>query len=199
MLNHKEGWWVYLKTFSWLAPFASITYLYTNWRTDQIVRAFDVYFDIELKLPFIPAATYFYFSLPLLFFLPPLFLSVERLKVLQRQMFIGCLVSLAFFYIFPAPLAFIRPVPESSWLSLLYQIDRPNNASFSLFQLSLALICLNLFPVLSFSKRVLLISGTFLIGIAGLFIWQQHLMGIMTAWVCAVVLRLSIREIADPV
>jgi hypothetical protein len=199
MLKLNEGWRIYLKTLSWLGPFSLVSYLYTNWRTDQVIRSFDVYFDIELKLPLVASAAYLYFGLIFFLLLPPLFLSPVKLRLFLRQLFIGCLVALAFFYIFPAPLAFIRPEPVNAALEMLYLIDRPNNASFSIFQFYLGLITLGCFKELGTIKRSVLVVSALMVGISGLLIWQQHLMGIMTAWSCAIVLRLTIRESADPV
>ncbi|MCE3013073.1 MAG: hypothetical protein LW878_08395 [Proteobacteria bacterium] len=199
MLKLNEGWRIYLKTLAWLGPFSLVSYLYTNWRTDQVIRSFDVYFDIELKLPLVASAAYFYCGLILFLLLPPLLLSPVKLRLFLRQLFIGCLVALAFFYIFPAPLAFIRSEPANAALELLYLVDRPNNASFSIFQFYLGLITLACFKELSTVKRSILVVLAVMVGLSGLLIWQQHLMGIMTAWSCAIVLRLTIRESADPV
>ena len=199
MLKLNEGWRIYLKTMAWLGPFSLVSYLYTNWRTDQVIRSFDVYFDMELKLPLVASAAYFYIGLPLFLLLPPLILSPIKLRLLLRQLFIGCLVALAFFYIFPAPLAFIRPEPANAALEMLYLIDRPNNASFSIFQFYLGLITLGCFKELGAIKQSMLVVFAVMVGISGMLIWQQHLMGIMTAWSCAIVLRLTIRESADPV
>lgn len=199
MLKLNEGWRIYLKTLAWLGPFSLVSYLYTNWRTDQVIRSFDVYFDIELKLPLVASAAYLYFGLILFLLLPPLLLSPVKLRLFLRQLFIGCLVALAFFYIFPAPLAFIRSEPTNAALELLYLVDRPNNASFSIFQFYLGLITLACFKELGAVKRGILVVLAVMVGLSGLLIWQQHLMGIMTAWSCAIVLRLTIRESADPV
>ncbi len=198
MQKLKVEWWIYLKTLAWVGPFSLVSYFYTNWRTDQVIRGFDVYFDYELRLPFFAPAAYLYCLLPLLLLLPPCILSEKLLKIFLRQLFIGCLLALAFFYIFPAPLAFIRPEPLNNVLGFIYSIDRPNNASFSLFQFYLALITLACFSQLASFKRLLLVSVSVLMALSGPLIWQQHLMGIMTAWVSAIVLRLSIRDIADP-
>lgn len=199
MLKLNEGWRIYLKTLAWLGPFSVVSYLYTNWRTDQVIRSFDVYFDMELKLPLVASAAYLYFGLMFFLLLPPLLLSPVKLRLFLRQLFIGCLVALAFFYIFPAPLAFIRPEPANPALEMLYLMDRPNNASFSIFQFYLGLITLACFKELGTVKRGILVVLAVMVGISGLLIWQQHLMGIMTAWSCAIVLRLTFRESADPV
>ena len=197
MLKLNDRWRLYLKTMAWLGPFSLVTYLYTNWRTDQVIRSFDVYFDVELKLPFFAPAAYAYWGLLLFLWLPPLVLSSQGLRLFLRQLFIGCLLALAFFYIFPAPLAYLRPAPANLALEVVYLLDRPNNASFSIYQFYLGLITLSSFSELRVPKRVALICVALVVGVSGVLIWQQHFVGILSAWVSAIVLKVAIKESAD--
>lgn len=187
-----------MKAFLILLPFTALVYGYTNWRTDQVMRAFDVYFDWEMRLPLVAGMVYPY-VLIFGFVLTPLFvLGVQEMKLLQKRLFIGVLVGLAFFYIFPAPLGFIRPHEPEGLLGVVYGFDRPNNASFSMYHFYLSMITLSLFSSLTFFWRVVLVVSVLVLGVSGVFIWQQHVVGIVSAWVSAVVVFIGIRDNADP-
>ena len=187
-----------MKAFLILLPFTALVYGYTNWRTDQVMRAFDVYFDWEMRLPLVAGMVYPY-VLIFGFVLTPLFvLGAQEMRLLQKRLFIGVLVGLAFFYIFPAPLGFLRPHDPQGLLGVVYGLDRPNNASFSMYHFYLAMIALNLFSHLKPYLKVALVVSVMLMGVSGLLIWQQHVVGIVSAWVSAVVVFIGIRDNADP-
>lgn len=165
-----------------------------NWLSDQQLHTFNLYFATELSIPFVPELIWVYFSMNLLFLLPPCFLGVAGLKVLAKQLISATLFSGVIFLFFPAKLGFVRSIPQGtlyeSLFAKIFAIDMPYNLMPSLHVVYSAII---VFAILDVVRSRLLkscyIIWLVLICLSTLFVHQHHIIDVVTG----IVLTYSIR------
>jgi membrane-associated phospholipid phosphatase len=169
-----------------------------NWLSTQRSHTFNLYFTAELSIPFVPEFIWVYFSMYLLFLLPPCFLGVADLKVLGKQLISATLFSCVIFLLFPAKLGFERSIPQNplyeSIFAKLFAIDMPYNLVPSLHVVFSALI------VLVMTDTFKTVWGKFVcwgwlsaICLSTLLVHQHHLLdlfaGLVVAWLFRYLLK----------
>jgi membrane-associated phospholipid phosphatase len=188
----------YLWTFIWTGFFSALVYLYTNWRTDQILRSFESYFFWELQIPRINGFILIYLSVIILLIIPYFYLNISEVRILGRRVG-GAMIAAGFmYYIFPTPTAYLRVVEPDMWeplFSFLYLIDRPNNSLPSLHTLISTILALSLYPKFSRLGKIALSFWILLLHLSGILIWQHHMMDSVAAWVIAILSYAVFRKI----
>ena len=175
------GYWAF-----WVGVAFFSVYPTCNWLTSERTEVYQLFFITELNIPFVPLFYWFYVSLYLLFFLPPFFLDVPRLKVLGKRIIIATIISGVIFILFPASLGFERVSPEGFYGQLfdtLFTLDLPHNMMPSLHVVYSALI---IFAVMGSSKRRSIQGFALMwlvcICISTLLVHQHHLIDIVSAF-----------------
>jgi hypothetical protein len=179
------AWWVGLAFFS--------VYPTTNWLTSLRSSPFHLYAPAELEIPFVPQFVWGYFSMYVLFVMPPFFLHATQLPVLGKQLIVGTLVSGLLFLLLPAELGFARTVPADAPYAGIYAtmfgVDRPYNLVPSLHVVFSAAIALACADVARPAARAGLHCWLVLIVASTIFIHQHHVLDIAAAFVLVFLLR----------
>jgi hypothetical protein len=180
-LNAKQ----YLWTSAWCVPFFVFIYGYTNWRAKSARQTFSFVFDWELDTPFIPWMILPYVSLNLLLLTPIFFTNPGEIRRLGRAAALATLISGAFFYLLPAPIAFIRPADVPGWnffYNIVWGLDGVNNTLPSMhIALATLTVCL-LWRWLSNAWRGFFVAWMALIFVAVIFTWQHHIMDVVAGF-----------------
>ncbi len=178
-------------TASWLSVLFVLVYGYTNWRADVVTHKYEFYHVWELDMPFLPFMILPYFSLNLLTLTPLFYLSCPELRRLGRAMGSATIIAGFLFYVFPAPLGYLRPDVVPGWEPLfqfLHGVDRVNNTLPSLHVTYSFLTVFALWHRLEKRARVIYVAWLVLISCAVLFTWQHHvwdvITGVLLAFVC---------------
>ncbi len=181
----KDTWKAYAYWAFWVGVAFFSVYPTCNWLTSERTEVNQLFFSAELSMPFIPWFYWFYISLYLLFFLPPFFLDVPRLRILGKRIIMATIISGIIFILLPTGLGFERIAPEGFYGQLfdtLFSLDLPHNMTPSLHVVYSALI---LFAVIESSKnrsmQGLALIWLVSISISTLLVHQHHLIDIIAA------------------
>lgn len=156
-----------------------------NWLTSQRMQTFNLYFDAELSIPFVPEFIWAYLSMNLLFLMPPFFLDVSGLKSLGKQLIAATFFSGSVFLFLPAKLGFERSISKEpiyqTLFSTLFLLDMPYNLVPSLHVVFSAIIAFAIINV-SQSRGAKAIWRVWLslICLSTLLVHQHHLLDLMT-------------------
>lgn len=173
-----------------LGPLFFVVYGGTNWLTSLRQDVGTFYFDWETGIPFIPVLIIPYMSIDL-FFAGSTVLCGTRgeLRALVKRIVFAILISAVGFLLFPLRFAFSRPeVPGGlgAIFSMLSAFDQPYNLVPSLHISLLA----SIWPVYHRHTAGLLrwaINGWFvLVGLSTLFIYQHHVIDVLSGALVAV-------------
>lgn len=182
-------WFAYL----WLGLLLDLIFIaiyggaifFNQMRTDHL----DLYADWELSIPLVPVFIYPYFSIFLLFLLPPFVLSVAALRKLAGQLALAIVIGGAVFVIFPTRLGFapnLFPEELPALFRLLFQIDLPYNLAPSLHVTFSTLTIMIIRPVSPTWARWLLTVWLVLMCVSVILVHQHHLLdvfsGLLLAW-----------------
>ncbi len=169
--------WAAFLTFLFLA-----VYLGCNWITSQRTGLYRLWFDWELKIPFVSAMVWVYLSLFVTFFLPMFALREAALNVLCKRLALAVVASGFLFLLLPAQLGFERPaeVPgQAAAFRLIYLFDLPHNLVPSLHVSWSALILGSLRVVSPPWTRRLLELWFLLLCAAAVLVHQHHLLDVL--------------------
>jgi len=169
--------WAAFLTFLFLA-----VYLGCNWITSQRTGLYRLWFDWELKIPFVSAMVWVYLSLFVTFFLPMFALREAALNVLCKRLALAVVASGFLFLLLPAQLGFERPaeVPgQAAAFRLIYLFDLPHNLVPSLHVSWSALILGSLRVVSPPWTRRLLEVWFLLLCAAAVLVHQHHLLDVL--------------------
>jgi membrane-associated phospholipid phosphatase/predicted protein tyrosine phosphatase len=153
-----------------------------NWISAQRGDVGTLYFDWELKLPFVPAMILPYWSLDL-FFLASFFLCSDRkeLGVLGRRIVLAIAIAGACFLLFPLRVGFPRPEvsgPLASLFASLRSFDQPYNLLPSLHITLLALLADHYGRHTRGGLRVTVFGWFALIAVSTVLTYQHHVVDI---------------------
>jgi membrane-associated phospholipid phosphatase len=170
----------------------AVVYFGTNWITSRRRGNYQLFFDWELAIPFLPGMIYIYASLLLLLLLPALALTRRQLPALARAMVITLFSAAVVYLLLPADLGFERPeyVPGYNGVyQALYALELPHNLVPSLhIASSTLLIATLLHNSSSVWVRLGLYSWGLLICASVLLVHQHHVLdvisGLMLGLVC---------------
>jgi len=166
-----------------------------NWITSLRPARLHLYFPAELAIPFIPQFIWVYLSMYVLFLMPLLFVPVERMPFLGRQLIAGSLASAALFLLLPAELGFVRVIPPRAPYTAIYAsifgVDRPYNLVPSLHVIYSTAIILACADFARPAARAGLLFWLVLIVASTLFVHQHHLLDVAVALAAVYWLRRS--------
>jgi len=169
--------WAAFLTFLFLA-----VYLGCNWITSQRTGLYRLWFDWELKIPFVSAMVWVYLSLFVTFFLPMFALREAALNVLCKRLALAVVASGFLFLLLPAQLGFERPAEmpgQAAAFRLIYLFDLPHNLVPSLHVSWSALILGSLRVVSPPWTRRLLELWFLLLCAAAVLVHQHHLLDVL--------------------
>lgn len=179
-----------LKQFLWTGALVtvwfSLVYGYTNYRADLGQRSFEFYHDWELGIPFVPWMILPYLSLNLLTLAPLFYLSPPEMRRLGRGLFAATVCAGFIFYVFPAPIGFLRPDEVPGWdgvYQILWSLDRTNNTLPSLHITFSLLTVLAIWPKARLPERLVFAAWMLLMCAAVLFTWQHHIWDVISGLV----------------
>jgi len=179
------AWWVGVAFFA--------VYPTMNWLTSLRSSPLRLYVPAELDVPFVPQFVWAYFSMYVLFVMPPFFLGAAQLPALGKQLVAGTLASGLLFLLFPAELGFVRTVPTDAPYAGIYAamfgVDRPYNLVPSLhivFSTAIALACAD---VARPAARAALLGWLAVIATSTIFVHQHHVLDVAAAFVLVIFLR----------
>ena len=182
----------YLKLAALLFAQFIVIYGGANWlsgRRDDVHR---IYFEWELAIPLVPPMTWVYFSIAPLMLSPVLFLDINQLNRLARQMALAMLIAGAVFLVFPGTVGYPTPADPSKAIEFIRLIDRPYNVLPSLHVALSSIIVLHLYPLFGTRARLFLVAWLIALIMSVMLTHQHHLAdvlgGLFLACLC---LRLS--------
>ena len=171
--------------------FAAV-YFATNWITSRRTGNYQLYFEWELAMPFVPSMMYVYASLLVLLLLPAITLTRAQLTALARALVDALVVAAAVYLLLPADLGFVRPghVPGyNAVFQALYALEMPHNLVPSLHVATSALFIATLYRGLSprWIRTGLLLWGVLLCA-SVLLVHQHHVLdvisGLLLGYLC---------------
>jgi len=180
----------------------AVVYFGTNWITARRTDNYQLYFDWELAIPFVPAMIYVYASLLVLLLLPAVTLSRFQLRALARALTITLFVAAVSYLLLPADLGFERPAYVPGYdtvFQTLYALEMPHNLVPSLHIACSILLIVTLFNNMSsLWIRFGLILWGILICASVLLVHQHHVLDVISGLLLGLVTyRLSyLRSIA---
>jgi membrane-associated phospholipid phosphatase len=170
----------------------AVVYFGTNWITSRRTGNYQLYFEWELAIPFVPSMVYVYASLLVLLLLPAITLTRSQLHALARSMVTALCIAAAIYLLFPADLGFVRPdhVPRcNAVFQQLYALEMPHNLVPSLHvatsALFIAALCRNLSS--AWTRAGLILWGLLLCA-SVLLVHQHHVLdvisGLLLGYLC---------------
>lgn len=170
-----------------------------NWISTQRTDTLALYVPWELTVPFLPSMIWAYFSMYVLFFLPPFVLSTTQLTALGKQLFWGTAIAGITYFVVPSKLGFAREVPADPFYALIYtklfSIDQPHNMVPSLHIVFTTLLTMAFASASSTAGRKLFFCAWLaLIAASTVFVHQHHLVDVSTGFLVAISLRRVFRE-----
>jgi len=190
---------LYLSLGLLLTVLFAVVYGGSNWLNNNRSHYFQLYFQWEFAIPFIPAMILAYFSLQLLFLLPLLHCHRNGLLLLAKRMAVAIPVAGIIFLLLPTQLGFARQATTSvftPFYDLLYTLDRPHNLFPSLHVTLSTLVITALLRQLNAILLWLYIAWLLLLYLSVLLVHQHHVLDIAGGILLAM---LVVRWVPDPV
>jgi len=173
----------------------------TNWLTGLGSRHYSLFFEEELRLPFVPEFIWLYLSMYVLFILPPFLLNPGELKRLAKELILATCISGIAFLILPAQLGFSRSLPAEDLyrgiFQSLFSVDQPFNLVPSLHVVYSTSISLALIARANTFVRRLLSVWLVLIVSSTVLVHQHHLLDVITGVALALLMRLFLEKKID--
>lgn len=187
-------WKIYIYWFFLVSITFFAVYPLCNWLTAHRNTTLDLYFSLELNIPFVPEFIWIYLSLYGLFIIPLFAFGPAQLNTLGTQLVNSTIFCGLIFVLFPTKLGFERIVPNDPFygplFSSLFSIDLPHNMAPSLHVVFSALILMagsdSPRPIFA---RVIFIGWLVLICISTLLVHQHHLLDVVTGLLVAKLFR----------
>jgi hypothetical protein len=182
--------WVLVLTALFVGVYAS-----ANWYSAQRAGAHRLWFDWELRIPFVPQMVWIYLSIFASFCLPVFALRGQALDALCRRLAFSVVASGAIFFAVPARLGYTAPpgIAASGAFDLIYLFDLPYNTFPSLHVSWSAIILGSLHAVSAPLLRRLLEAWFALLCLSVLLVHQHHVVDIAGGLLVALAARHVIR------
>lgn len=191
--NGVARWRIYSWWAAWVGVAFFAVYPTLNWLSDRRADRWHLYFDAELRLPFVPGFIWVYLSMYVLFVAPVFLVPARHLPALGKQLIVGALICGLVFAAFPGELGFARSLPTDALLAQVYatifSLDRPHNLVPSLHVLFSAAIVFACAPFAALMLRVVLFVWLGLIGASTVLVHQHHLLDVAAALMLVWALR----------
>lgn len=167
----------------WVALFFFSLYPLCNRITSSRSGVFEFFHPLELRIPFVPTAIWFYLLLYVLFVVIPFTLDPHRITVLGRRLVWAIIFGAALFLVFPVRLGFERSVPNSPLygpiFKCLFSLDRPHNLVPSLHVTFCALILWSFGDRWKFRGAKVFVNIVLaMISLSTLLVHQHHLVDV---------------------
>jgi len=181
--------WAVFLTFLFL-----VVYIGCNWITSQRAGLYRLWFDWELKIPFVPAMVWVYLSLFVAFFLPMFALRASALNALCRRLMFAVFVSGSIFLLLPGQLGYPREAETLPRVfGLIYLFDLPHNLVPSLHVSSSAMFVGALREASPPWLRRVLEAWFVVLCASVLLVHQHHVLdvagGLLVVWAAKVAVR----------
>jgi membrane-associated phospholipid phosphatase len=168
----------------------------TLWLNQERGYYLNLFADWELHVPLIPGFIYPYFSIFVLFLLPPFALRVSALRCLAKQLALATFIAGTLFLLFPTRLGFtshptLNQLP--ALFRLLVDVDLPYNLCPSLHVAYGTLTILAIQPASSRRARLLLGLWLALMCASVVLVHQHHLLDILGGIMLALAVRYAVR------
>jgi uncharacterized membrane protein YozB (DUF420 family) len=163
----------------------------TDWFTAHRIARVRIDLGFESHIPLIPAFTFVYMSIYLLFLAAPIVLRTRReITVLATAQLLAILVAGFFFLLIPAKLTFSPATDgELGWWRPLFRFADGLNLDYNLvpsLHVALSIVCIEMFCFRAgIAQKILLRSWGFLIAASTLFTHQHHLVDAVTGYLLA--------------
>ncbi|HMW16595.1 MAG TPA: phosphatase PAP2 family protein [Accumulibacter sp.] len=193
----RARWTVFLRLYALLTLLFTAVYGGSNWIATHSGRDVTLHFAWELTIPLIPSAILIYFSIALLFWLPPFVCSIDGLRALGRRFALATLVAGLLFVAIPVRSGFARIPPEGAFhavFSALWQVDGAFNSMPSLHIAYSTLVFCALSGRVA-ATHLRLLGGLWFLAICAsvLLVHQHHLAdiagGLALAWAAGAIDR----------
>lgn len=160
-----------------------------------------LYASWELALPFWPPMIVIYFSMFMLFLMPPMQLEPSELAELARRLVIASLIGGVVFFCLPSQIGFVERTDAGSWQAaydFLYAIDDRFNAVPSFHVIYTASILLAFIDVASPKLRVAYLVWLVAVCASTLLTHRHHLIDVASGLAIAFGVRALLRSRARP-
>ncbi len=138
-----------------------------------------------------------YFSLNLLTAVPLFLLTPGELRTLGRRLILATVAAGIVFYLFPAPIGFMRPSHAGGWdflYQILWSLDKTSNTLPSLHITYSAITVLSIWLKVKRELRFVFMLWFLAITLAVIFTWQHHVLDIVTGVALAIFCHMLIKE-----
>ena len=155
-----------------------------------------LYASWELGSPFWPSMIVAYFSMFLLFLMPPMQLEPSELADLARRLAIASLIGGVVFFSLPSEIGFVERTDAGYWQTaydFLYAIDGRFNAVPSFHVIYTASILLAFVDVASLKLRVAYIAWLILVCASTVLTHRHHLIDVVSGLAIAFAVRALLR------
>lgn len=161
-----------------------------NWISTQRTDTLGLYWPWELALPLVPEMIWVYFSMYILFFLPPFLLGTSQLVALGQRLFWGTAIAGLAYLVVPTKLGFARTLPTEPLYATVYQrlfsVDEPHNMAPSLHIVFTTLLAVSFATAATTLPRKAFWYGwLLLIAISTILVHQHHVLDVVTGFVVA--------------
>ncbi len=154
----------------------------TNWLAANRGGYHSLYFDAELRFPFLPEFVWLYLSMYVLFLTPPFFLDPGEMRSLAKRLAVATVVSGIVFIIFPVRLGFARIVPDDGPYRAIFEaihaLDLPFNLVPSLHVVYTFIICLAIARHAGKTTKFVFSLWGILIALSTVLVQQHHLVDV---------------------
>ena len=182
--NQKKPSWMEAALWSvGISVLLNVVYSTCNWYTSTRQGVGSLYFDWELRIPFVEVMIIPYLSINL-FFMASFFLcrSREELKGLAMRICTALLIAAACFLAFPLRLAFVRPAGLHGflgfWTRFLYGVDKLYNCCPSLHIAFWIILGDLFFRRTRGALRIMTMAWFSLVGPSTLLLHQHHIVDV---------------------
>jgi membrane-associated phospholipid phosphatase len=185
--NHRAlRWKTYAFWASWVGLAFFTIYPLCNWLTSLRPQTalWRLYLQMELAIPLLAQFVWIYFSMYLLFLLPPFFLEAAEMPRLGKRLIAGTVLAGGIFLLLPSELGFGRVLPTDAFhaaiFAQIFAVDLPFNNMPSLHVIYSALIA-NALRRSRVGLRWLMWLWLALICLSTVFVHQHHIIDVASA------------------
>ncbi len=188
-----RDWGTYGRWAGYVTLLFAPMYPLCNWISAQRTDTLALYLPWELQLPFIPEMIWVYFSMYILFVLPPFFLDTSQMVALGRRLFWGTAIAGITYLLLPSKLGFPRQLPEdplhAQVFAQLFTVDQPHNMVPSLHIVFTTLLTLSFASASRASGGKAFWWGwMLLISASTVLVRQHHLLDVLAGLIAAALL-----------
>ncbi|TGM81962.1 hypothetical protein EHR01_04020 [Leptospira mtsangambouensis] len=168
----------YFTHFFWLSLLFVASYGYTNHFASQRTDHFELYMDIEKRIPFLPGWILVYFSINGFFVLPLFYLNKGEMRLLSQCFVWITIFASICFLVFPMRLGYTKPGSITTFpliYKLFYTIEKPHNLFPSLHIAYSSLILRFVIKKTNHTEKLIFLFWFIFLVFSVLFTHQHHI------------------------